>query len=194
MTIQYITTNGQISGASPRFWRWVQMINLHRGGLPVGHPSPNDDGIIAMHLLAYVAIKYPEEYCPTVVGAVNGRSFGRIDFKKDGDEFYMIYTSARTGEREQVTLMFNGKKYCSIEMMNMVTKIITEPQIVKDDDSKTTIEKDDNVAPAFNKYAAYSVPMGSPVGSPSSSPESCKACYCNSNDMSHVNKHTCGRC
>lgn len=60
------------------------MINLHRGGLPVGHPSPNDDGIIAMHLLAYVAIKYPEEYCPTVVGAVNGRSFGRIDFKKDG--------------------------------------------------------------------------------------------------------------
>lgn len=184
MPIQYITTNGQISGASPRFWRWVQMTNLHRDGIPVGRPSPHDDGVVAMHLLAYVAIKYPEQYCPSVVGAVNGRAFGRIDFKQNDGEFYLIYTSARTGEREQVTIVFNGKKYCSVGMMNNVTKVITEPQIVKDGASKITIEKD-NVAPQFNKYAAYNVPMGSPVR--------CEACYCDAAGMTLIPKHTCGK-
>ena len=170
-----ITVNGNEIHTTPRFWKWMQQCQLYRAGAPTfkrpcTFNTTNDSIIVAMHLLTYASIKYAVDYHPRSVGALNGYVFGSINYIIDGDDIYMIYQSARTGEKEQVSLrqLSTGSYVYSVVKMMELTHKVSEPTIVKD---KPVIVKDDPVIVKDNAQitldrfvaACESIPMGTPA-------------------------------
>jgi hypothetical protein len=163
-----ITVNGNEIHTTPRFWKWMKQCQVYRAGMPTFQRpctfnTTNDSIIVAMHLLTYASIKYAADYHPRSVGALNGYVFGSINYVIDGDEIYMIYQSARTGEKEQVSLkqLSTGSHVYSVIKMMELTHKVSEPTIVKDD---PVIVKDDPQITLDRFVAACeSVPMGTPL-------------------------------
>jgi len=166
-----IMVNSKPVNTTPRFWKWMNECALYRAGTPTFErpctlTTSTDSVIVAMHLLAYTSIKYPMDYYPRAVGAINGYTFGAINLVLDDGEMYAIYQSSRTAEKEQVSLMHlatNAHVY-SIRKMKDVTLNVTEPVLVKDQHAVPIVK--DNVSVTLDKYITASgvdVPMGTPA-------------------------------
>lgn len=160
-----MTVNGHVVSATPRFIKWMQNVTVLRDGIPIASKpyslnTKDDAGVIAMHLLAYTVTKYTEDYFPSAHAAIDGHIIGRIDVAKVNGEFYLVYVSARSGVKEQVTLFHDGKnkEVCSISEMNKLTKNVSQPAIRMDTPAHDSVES------SFSAYMQAShVPVGTRV-------------------------------